>query len=77
MLVVAQVGPVTNALEMAAASVGAGVVVVSLVASAAGMLMGRSRKELEDNALRHVFWGGIVGMLCLCIDLIVTHRLWN
>jgi VIT1/CCC1 family predicted Fe2+/Mn2+ transporter len=74
---IAQIGPLTTLLELAATSIGAGVVVFGLATSAVGMFLGRSRKELEGNALRHVFWGGIVGMLCLCIDLIVTHLPWN
>ena len=58
MSIVAQIGPASSLLELTASVVGAGVVVGGFLAAAAGMLAGRSRKEMEDNALRDVFWGG-------------------
>jgi hypothetical protein len=63
MPVVAQIGPITSLLEAMAAAVGAGVVVSGYLAAVVGMLVGRSRKEMEDNALRGVFWGGVLGTL--------------
>ena len=63
----------TTLLELAATSIGSGVVVGGLVVSGVGMLVGRSREELEDNALRHGFWGGFWGMSCLCFDLALRY----
>jgi hypothetical protein len=71
--VFAQVGLATTLLELGAASIGEGIVAGGFVAIAAGMARGRSRKELEGNALRHSFWGGLLGMSCLCLDLILRY----
>jgi hypothetical protein len=68
---IAQIGPLTTLLEFAATSIGAGVIVGGFLAGGAGMLAGRTRKEMEDNALREAFRGGLVGILCLCIDLLL------
>jgi hypothetical protein len=76
MIVLANVGLLTTVLEMAAASIGAGVVVGGFVVGGAGMLKQRSRKQMEGNALRDVFFGGLVGMSCLCIDLLMRYALW-
>jgi hypothetical protein len=65
----ASIGFATSLLELAATSVGYGVVVGGFVASGAGMFSGWSRKEMEASAFRDAFWGGLLGILCLCIDL--------
>jgi hypothetical protein len=69
MSVIAGVGFATTILELAATSIGFAVVVGGWVASAMGMLTGRSRKELENYALRGGFWSGLSGIFCLCYDL--------
>ncbi|HKB52184.1 MAG TPA: hypothetical protein VKC63_12255 [Solirubrobacterales bacterium] len=76
MSVIAQIGFCTTVLEVGATAIGAGVVVGGFVAAAAGMLLGRTRKEMEGNALRDVFWGGFGGMLCLCVDLFMRSAQW-
>jgi hypothetical protein len=70
---IAQIGLATTLLELAATSVGEGIVAGGFVAGAAGMLKGRSRKELEDSALRNAIWGGLGGMSCLCFDLLLSY----
>jgi hypothetical protein len=70
MLAFAEVGLLTKVLELAATSIGTGVVVGGFVTAAAGMVSRRSRKEMEAYTLRRVFWGGFWGMFCLCLDLI-------
>lgn len=70
MLPLAQTGSLTTLLEMAATSIGAGIVVGGFVASGAGMLIGRTRRDLEGNALRSGFWGALIGIFCLCYDLL-------
>lgn len=73
MIVPAYVGLLTTLLEMAATSIGAGVVVGGFVVGGTGMLKGRSRKQMEGNALRDVFFGGLAGMSCLCFDLLMRY----
>lgn len=73
MLLIAQVGFATSLLELAATSIGEGIVAGSFAAAAAGMVVGRSRGELEPNTLRNGFWGGLGGISCLCIDLFLRY----
>jgi hypothetical protein len=62
-------------MELAAASIGEGIVVGGFVAAGFGAFTGRSRKEMEGNALREAFIGGLWGMLCLCFDLLLRYAL--
>ena len=73
MALVAQIGFATTLLELAATSIGEGIVAGGFVAAASGMVGGRSRKELEDDTLRNGFWGGLGGISCLCIDLFLRY----
>lgn len=73
MVIGIQIGPATTLLESTATLIGFGAVVGSFIAAAAGMLVGRSRKELEESALRQGFLGGLLGMFCLCFDLILRY----
>jgi hypothetical protein len=70
MPVMAQIGLATTLLELVATSIGYGVIVSGSAAMTAGMLLGRSRKELESNALRQSLTGSLLGMFCLCYDLL-------
>lgn len=56
-----------------ATSIGEGIVAGEFAAAAAAMVVGRSRRELEDNALRNGFWGGLGGMSCLRFDLLLRY----
>jgi hypothetical protein len=76
MPVTAGIGLATTMLELTATSIGFGVVVIGFVTSSRGMLFGWTRKEVEAGALRSAFWGGVVGMFCLCLDLIVRYPGW-
>jgi hypothetical protein len=73
MPVLAGIGFATTLLELTATSIGFGVVVIGFAMSCRGMLFGWTRKEVEAEALRAAFWGGVVGMFCLCFDLIVRY----
>lgn len=64
------IGSLTTLLGLTATSIGAGIVVTGFVAASAGMLAGRSRPEVEGSALRSSFWGGLLGVCCLCYDLL-------
>lgn len=70
-IVLAGIGFLTSLLELLATSIGAGIVVGTFGVSATGMLSGRTRREIEANALRDIFWGSMAGMLCLSCDLLV------
>jgi hypothetical protein len=73
MVLVGQIGFATTLLELAATSIGEGIVAGGFISAAAGMVVGRSRKELEDSALRNGFWGGLGGISCLCLDLLLRY----
>ena len=73
MVAIAQVGFATTLLELAATSIGEGIVAGGFAAAASGMVVGRSREELEANAMRNGFWGGLGGISCLCIDLFLRY----
>jgi hypothetical protein len=75
MIPIAQIGFATTLLELAATSIGEGIVAGGFAAAARGMIVGRSRKELEANTLRDGFWGGLRGISCLCIDLLVSYAI--
>jgi len=73
MFLAAQIGFATTLLELAATSIGEGIVTGGFAAAAAGMVVGRSRMELEANTVRNGFWGGLGGISCLCIDLFLRY----
>jgi F0F1-type ATP synthase membrane subunit c/vacuolar-type H+-ATPase subunit K len=76
MPIVAQFGFFTALLELAATAIGAGVVVGGFLSAAVGVVTRQSRREAGGNALIDVFWGGLLGMFCLCADLIVRCTQW-
>jgi hypothetical protein len=69
----AQIGFFTSLLEVAATSIGTGIVVGGFLAAVVGMFAGRTRREMEADALRVTFYGGSVGMFCLCFDLLMRY----
>lgn len=71
MLLIGGIGFTTTLLESVATSIAFGVVVSGFVTSSQGMRLGWTRKEVEGEALRSTFWGGVAGIYCLCLDLIV------
>ena len=77
MPVIAGIGLATTLLELTATSIGFGIVVIGFVTSSRAMLFGWTRKEVEAEALRTAFWGGVSGMFCLCFDLIVRYPGWT
>jgi ABC-type antimicrobial peptide transport system permease subunit len=73
MIVTGGIGVVTTVLELVATSIGFGIVVMGFLTSCLGMLSGWTRKEWEDEAVRTAFVGGLAGIFCLCLDLIVRY----
>lgn len=70
------IGFVTTLLELAASSISFGIVVISFLASCLGMVSGWTRRDWEAQALRIAFGGGVAGIFCLCLDLIVRYLGW-
>ena len=56
MVLIAGIGLGTTLLELMATSIGFGIVIFGFVISCLGMTRGWTRRELEADALRHVFW---------------------
>jgi hypothetical protein len=71
MSLVATIGIATTLLEQVATSIGFGLVVMGFVASSQGMLFGWTRKQVDAEALRVAFQGGMLGICCLSIDLML------
>ena len=68
MFVVGQIGIATKVIEAIATSIGARVVVGGFLGAGAGAVAGRSRKAVEEDALRDGLYGGLVGLVCLIAD---------
>jgi hypothetical protein len=69
----AQIGPLTNLTEAFAASVGAGVVLLSVAAGVWGLAVGRSRGEIEGWALRGGYLGGGLGAVVAFLDVVLRY----
>jgi hypothetical protein len=59
MIVIAGAGLATTLLESVATSIAFGVVASGFFTSVQGMRFGWTRKEVEGEALRSTFWGGV------------------
>jgi hypothetical protein len=73
MLAAAEIGFATSLFESTATSVGYGVVIGGFAAAVLGILVGRSRTEMEADAPRVTFYGGSLGMFCLCFDFLMKY----
>jgi hypothetical protein len=72
-MTIAQIGPLTTALEAAAASVGAGVVLGGVAFGVGRLAAGWSRSRIERRALIDGYLGGIFGAVVAVFDLIVRY----
>jgi hypothetical protein len=72
-MALAQIGPLTTVLEVAATAVGASVVLLSVAAGIFGLAWGRSRQEVEDGAAVGGFVGGGIGVAAVLIDLALRY----
>jgi len=72
-MALAQIGPLTTALEAAAASVGAGVVLGSVAFGVGRLAAGWSRSRIERRALIDGYLGGIFGAAVAIFDLIMRY----
>ncbi len=67
------IGFLTTGVEVIATVIGAGIVIGGFVGAGLGVVGGRSRGEVESDALRDGFWGGVVGITCLIGDLFMRY----
>jgi hypothetical protein len=75
MLVFADAGFATALLQTVAASIAAGLVVSGFVLAGVRRISG-DWIDWKANVLSDSFWGGILGMSCLLLDLAIEY-LWR
>lgn len=69
----AQIGPLTGALEALATAVGAGILLGSFVTGAARYLTGSARPVLEGHALTDGYCGGIASLWLVLVDILIRY----
>jgi len=69
----AQIGPLTTLFEGFATAVGAGIVLGGFAAGIYRLAVKQPREEIEARVLVDGYFGGIVGALVSCIDLILRY----
>jgi hypothetical protein len=72
-MVLAQLGPLTNALETGAAAVGAGVVLGSVGMGTFGLARRWTREKIERRALVDGYFGGALGALAALLDVLTRY----
>lgn len=69
----AHIGIATAALESAATSIGAGMLVSGFVMAVVGLGRGRTRGEIEKNSLRDACFGGLFATWLIVLDLSMRY----
>jgi hypothetical protein len=69
----AAAGPLTDAFEELATSIGAGAVVGSFVAGIGAFASSRSRKRLEQWPVTGGYLGGGLALVLLIVDILQEH----
>ena len=69
----AHIGLVTSALESAAATIGAGMLVSGFAMAVVGIARGRTRREIEKNSLRDACIGGLFAIGMIALDLSMRY----
>ena len=72
-MIFAQIGPLTTAMEAAAASVGAGVVLGSVAFGVGRLAAGWSRSRIAHRALVDGYLGGFFGGVVAVFDLVMRY----
>ena len=67
--ILAQIGFTTTVLESVATSIGAGMLINGFAMAAIGFVLGWSRRDLEERALRDACIGGLLASGLLILDL--------
>jgi hypothetical protein len=71
--VLAQIGLTTTVLESVASAVAAGMLMSSFTMAAVGFLRGRTRRDIEEMALRSACEGGFFALGLLLFDLLARY----
>lgn len=72
-MALAQIGPLTTLIEVAATAVGAGIVLCSVAAGILGLAERKQRGEIEERALRGGYIGGGVGAIFAFVDAVLRY----
>jgi hypothetical protein len=72
-MAIAQIGPLTTGLEVAATAIGAGVVVFGVVAGLVRLSLGWPRQSVEEGATTGGYIGGGLGGIAVAIDLVLRY----
>lgn len=72
-MAIAQVGPVTSAVEALAGVVGAGIVLGGFAFGFCRMARGSPRRMLEAHVLTDGYFGGAIAVLLALIDIAVWY----
>jgi hypothetical protein len=73
MLVADTAGIFVPLFERAATAIAAGVVVGSFAGATRGFISGRSRKQVEGNALRDGYFGAVILLCLLLLDQCIIY----
>ena len=71
--IAAHIGIATTALESAATSIGAGMLVSGFVMAMVGLGRGRTRGQIEKNSLRDACFGGLFAVGMIVLDLSMRY----
>lgn len=71
--VFAAVGPFGTIFESIATAIGTGIVIGGFVGATAGMIAGWSRKQVESHALRDGYFGALLAIGGLALDLFINY----
>lgn len=69
----AQIGPLTTLIEVAATAVGAGIVLCSVAAGISGFAERKPKDEIEERALKGGYLGGGIGAVFVLVDVILRY----
>lgn len=69
----AHIGFATTALESAATTIGAGMLVSGFAMAVVGLARGRTRGQIEKNSLRDACAGGLFAILLVALDLSMRY----
>ncbi len=72
-MIAAHIGPITAALEAAATSIGAGMLVSGFVMAAVGLASGRTRRDIERDSFRDACIGGLFATGFVALDLSMRY----
>ncbi len=70
---IAEIGPLTSALESLATAVGAGLLLGSFAIGSLRFLAGTPGRDLEAQVLTNGYWGGIASVWLVLGDLAVRY----